>query len=151
MEATASPDARGRHHLQRLFSAFPGGWPGIGLLLLRAAAGSAAIAEATAYVGDRLQLTPAALVFGVVAGVAGVLLVLGVLTPVTGAVVGVSMMCVAFSWVQVPAQHPVDNAVAAVLVVVVAVASALVGPGAVSLDSRFFGRREIIFEADRRK
>jgi uncharacterized membrane protein YphA (DoxX/SURF4 family) len=47
------------------------------------------------------------------------------------------------SWLWLPAWlRPIDR-MAAVLVVADAVAIALLGPGAYSLDARLFGRREI--------
>jgi hypothetical protein len=77
----------------------------------------------------------------VVVGVAGLLLILGLLTPVASPLVGGSYVGLAFAPPTAPS-HPSATAVSYMLVIATAIA--LLGPGAFSFDSRLFGRREII-------
>ena len=125
-----------------MFSAFPGGWPGIGLLVLRTVVGAIALAHGVASLGGA-DPTAGEWVGGVLAIVSGAALLVGFLTPGAGAIVGFGMVVVMLSWSWLPPWlRPIDQ-MAAVLVVADAVAIALLGPGAYSLDARLFGRREI--------
>jgi uncharacterized membrane protein YphA (DoxX/SURF4 family) len=74
----------------------------------------------------------------------GTLLLIGFLTPIAGTVAALAAIGVAFSWFPAPAANLFDAKLPTALVVVVAVAIVLLGPGALSLDARLFGRREII-------
>ena len=77
-------------NLQRFFSAFPSGWPGIALLILRAALGLALLVQSGFYFRAS-ETTPVQWAVGLVGGVCGFLLLVGFLTPVVGgAVVGVT-------------------------------------------------------------
>jgi uncharacterized membrane protein YphA (DoxX/SURF4 family) len=128
--------------LQRLFSAFPAGRPGVGLLALRAAVGASAVVHGV----TRFDAEPT--VAGVAAGLTlvagGLCLLAGFLTPVAAVAVSVSAAGLAFSWLPLP---PSSTVVASPLAAVAALALALLGPGAYSLDSRLFGRREIVLTA----
>ena len=132
-----------RPKLQRLFSTFPGGWPGIGLLLLRVAAGVTAMAQGGAYLTDGASLTLGTCVLGLLAASAGLSLILGFLTPVGGGLVALCAVGV-FTWFPAPPRNLFDAALPTILVVVVATAVLFLGPGALSVDARLFGRREII-------
>ena len=115
--------------LTRLFNAFPDGRIGLGLLVLRVALG------VTVMMQGRIVLTGgsdagSAAWFACLLGVAaGILLLIGLLTPIAagaaafaGAGIGLTVG----------------------FVTVVALAMVLLGPGAYSLDARLFGLREII-------
>jgi hypothetical protein len=78
------PDLR-RPDLQRLYSAFPGGLPGLGLLLLRGATGVALIFQASACLPGLQNLTMRAWIVCLLALGSGASLVLGFLTPIAGA------------------------------------------------------------------
>jgi len=74
----------------------------------------------------------------------GALLLAGYLTRLAALVAiaaGVSTMC---SWLPAPTVALFDTRTAAALATVIAAAIVCLGPGAVSLDARLFGRREII-------
>jgi len=136
--------AQRRRGLQRLFSAFPGGWPGVGLLLLRVAVGVTAVVQGGAYLSDPGGGSLEARLAGLIVIASGVSLLIGFLTPVAGALMALTTIGIAWSWVPPPASNLFNAPLPAFLVVIIAAAIALLGPGALSIDRRLFGRREII-------
>jgi uncharacterized membrane protein YphA (DoxX/SURF4 family) len=74
----------------------------------------------------------------------GVALLVGFLTPVAGVVVALGILSSTFSWFRAPATNLFETRLTTILIVTMAAAIVLLGPGALSLDSRLFGRREII-------
>ena len=82
--------------------------------------------------------------------VGGALLLVGLLTPVASALVGLTGLAMAISWIPAPLGNLLDGKLGAVEVVVMAVAVGLLGPGAFSLDGYLFGRREIVISASSR-
>ena len=129
--------------LGRLFFAFPGGLPGIALLSLRAVFGVALLVEAGCYVRE-LNLTPAAWLVGLGALAAGILLIVGFLTPVVGAAVAAGGVGIAVSLLPASNQTVFDSGPATVFALAMLVTIIALGPGAFSVDARVFGRREII-------
>jgi uncharacterized membrane protein YphA (DoxX/SURF4 family) len=119
--------------LQRLFSTFPDGWPGAGLLLLRI--GAAVSLIYFGFSGTAVSLVAAA---------GGVLLLLGLWTPVVGVAVAIDESWIAFS---LPLAQLSDRWPHILLAILVA-AVAMLGPGAWSIDARLFGRQR--FEIDGR-
>ncbi len=133
--------------LQRLFSAFPGGWPGAGLLLLRTVLGVTAGAQGAFYVVSPARSLPESLTLGILLCAAGLGIVIGFLTPATGGVTALIMGGTGLSWLPPPSPNLIDSRLTAILTVCVATALVFLGPGALSLDARLFGRREIIIPA----
>jgi putative oxidoreductase len=119
--------------VQRLYSTFARGWPGVGLLFLRQ---SAAIA-AFHFSGDALALDQS-LSKAVVEGAAALLLCAGLWTPIAGGVLAGLAVWTAFS--------RTDDPWALILLAAVGIALAMLGPGAWSIDARLFGRRRLMLE-----
>jgi putative oxidoreductase len=112
---------------------FPNGWPGRALLLLRLSAGAILI-----YDGITGLLGPNhvdVIVQDAISVVAGLLLVLGLWTPIAGAVVAVlELWSIAVG---------TDHIRGAVLLAALGAALAMLGPGVRSIDARLFGRRRL--------
>jgi uncharacterized membrane protein YphA (DoxX/SURF4 family) len=123
--------------VQRLFSSFADGWPGVGLLLLRLLTGAALIYFGIA---NLRESPPSAAAFLQIIGVGlGILLLAGLWTPVAGALVAIGELWIAFSRYF---SHSGDPWIPFMLAVLGA-ALAMVGPGAWSIDARIFGRKHI--------
>lgn len=129
--------------MQRLFPSFPHGWPGVGLLLLRVAVGLSLAVQGVACLagGDRGAWT---WTVGPVAIATGVSLLIGFLTPVTGGLAALASLGVLLSLLPPAVLGLLGGAPATVYLAVMATAVLLLGPGAFSLDARFFGRREVV-------
>ena len=125
--------------MQRLFSTFADGWPGIGLLLLRLLTAAALIYFGIAGVPASPPL--ATLVPQIIGIGAGILLLVGLWTPVAGALAAIVKVSIAFSRYFSHSGDPWIPIVQAVLGAVLA----MVGPGAWSIDARLFGRKRIDF------
>jgi uncharacterized membrane protein YphA (DoxX/SURF4 family) len=88
--------------------------------------------------------TFAAWMAGLLAIAIGGSISLGFLTPVGSAIAGLGCAGIAFSWFPPPVPNLIEQRLCAILVITVASAIVLLGPGALSIDARLFGRREII-------
>jgi len=130
--------------LQRLFFAFPGGWPGASLLLVRAVIGLAILVQGANYVRE-----PDPPLVGWAVGLSAIfaacLLLIGFLTPLAGSFVVLGALGIWLSLI--PACRPTlfDSRAAIVFGLTILWAIVTLGPGAFSVDARLFGRREIIF------
>jgi putative oxidoreductase len=119
--------------VQRLFSTFPEGWPGTGLLFLRAVT---AIPLAQRGIAGLLMATlSAAVILQTVAAGAAALLLAGLWTPVAGIVMALAELSLAFSRPADPWMH--------ILLAALGASLAMLGPGAWSVDARLFGRKRI--------
>jgi len=127
-----------------MFSTFPDGWPGAGLLLLRAGSGAVLITQGATYFSDKRDPGFLATIFVVAMIVLGGLLLIGFLTRVVAllaAVVGLSSIFARFPASTVSS---LDAHMSAALSAVITLSLCCLGPGALSLDARLFGRREVI-------
>ena len=116
--------------MQRLFSTFPGGLPGAGLVLLRVAA-----AIPLVHAGLLTASSPSPSIPGVVTAVGAILLLIGLWTPLAGALIVVAQLGLAII-------HPAEPW-RFVHFAVLGAALAMLGPGGCSLDARLFGRKHI--------
>lgn len=125
--------------MQRLFSTFAGGWPGVGLLLLRLLASAALIhfGIACAMGAPSLMI----IVLQIIGIGAGILLLVGLWTPVAGTLAAIVKVWIACSRYFSHSGDPWIPILQAVLSAVLA----MVGPGAWSIDARLFGRKRIDF------
>jgi len=129
--------------VQRLFSTFPDGWPGLGLLLLRTGAAIVLIIQGAGCFLYDGAATWGTWAVGAVAGLSGSLLLIGLMTPVAGALAALDIAGIALGWLPSPLAHRLGLGGNAVLPAIVAMAIAFLGPGALSVDAALFGRREI--------
>jgi putative oxidoreductase len=124
----------GRNQLQRLFSTFANGLPGKGLLLLRLITGASLL-----YI-EYLEVTRQseapqllyALAFARVA--AGLLLIIGLWTPVAGTAIAALEVWSAFSG---------GDLLISIILAALGAGLAMIGPGAWSIDARLFGRKHL--------
>jgi uncharacterized membrane protein YphA (DoxX/SURF4 family) len=130
--------------LQRLFSTFPGGRPGIGLLLLRATLGGIAIALGALELAGLSQRTPMMWMVACLLILSGGGLIAGFLTPFASLLASLCVLAITLSWVPGPTLAPVGATLLALLMIVTGLGIALLGPGAFSVDGLLFGRREIV-------
>ena len=128
-----SPTILSERVLQRLFSTFANGWPGVGLLLQRV------LTAALLVHFGIIQLTgtplSSSVVPSLVGACAGVLLLVGLWTPIVGALIALIELWVAMT--HIPDAWP------AIILATLAGTVAMIGPGAWSIDARLFGRKHI--------
>jgi hypothetical protein len=118
--------------MQRLFSTFPGAWPGFALLLLRCVAAAALIAYASGGVWRSLE--PALLFMHGLTIIVAVSLIGGLWTPLAG---------IAQALLQLYSNFSGTADLSHMLWAAVGLCVAMLGPGACSVDSHLFGRRRI--------
>jgi len=127
-----------------MFSTFPDGWPGVGLLLLRGAAAIGLIGQGVAYFGDdhgrgALLALAAALMIAF-----GALLLIGSLTRFAAFVAAIASIASLFPWFPGPRIGIFETELTAALAIVIIAAVMCLGSGAFSVDAKLFGRREVI-------
>jgi hypothetical protein len=119
--------------VQRLFSTFADGWPGRGLLIQRLLVGGALL-----YCGFRcLSATPACRipVEQSVGALAGLLLIAGLWTPASGLIVAGIEAWIALS---APATAEIP-----IVLAILGLTLAMIGPGTWSVDALLYGRKHI--------
>lgn len=124
-----------------MFSTFLDGWPGAGLLLLRAAGCIVLIVQGLGYLGERHDLRLLILSFVLIAN--AILLMFGFLTRFAAALAVAASLISLFSWFPLSGSE-FETKAAVGLKVVITLAVLFLGPGAYSVDARVFGRREVI-------
>jgi putative oxidoreductase len=119
--------------LQRLFSTFANGWPGVGLLLQRVLA--AVLLVRFGIIDLTGTSVSPSMIPQVIGACVGVLLLLGLWTPVVGTLIAVIEVSVAVTHLSAPWMP--------VILATLGATSAMIGPGAWSIDARLFGRKHI--------
>lgn len=111
------------------------------LVLLRFALGITGITEGLAcFAGDNLE----SFGFGAILVAAGGLVAMGLLTSYAAAAMAISTACRYFLSLPLPPAVGRQGALSGGLLLAVAIAVALLGPGLFSMDFRLFGHREIV-------
>jgi putative oxidoreductase len=128
--------------VRRLFSTFARGGPGVGLLLLRVAAGGSLVARGILVLSSNASTVGTGF-FQILVAATGVLLVAGLWTPVVAAVMVLLELWRIISRSGDPASE--------ILLCTVAIAIALLGPGAWSIDARLFGWKRIEIDTQKNK
>ena len=119
--------------MQRLFSIFPNGWPGAGLLVLRIASGGYLFANGiTAIAASGFRSVG---LLALASTIPGGLLLIGVWTPVAGILAALLEALMILRTIEEPKEG--------VLLICVCAAIAMLGPGCWSIDSLLFGRRRL--------
>lgn len=120
--------------LQRLFSAFPAGFLGTGLLLLRLSLGIVLLYLASInFPKDAFT------------AVCGLFVVAGFWTPLAGGLTALDQ-----AWLALPAESlGLPETGLHIFLAVLALSLAMLGPGALSVDARLFGRRRL--DLDRKR
>lgn len=119
--------------MQRLFSSFPGGWPGVGLLLLRIAAAAPLLLAVFPLLSD--DSGAAGVRFRLMGTASAVLLLLGLGTPIGAAL---QMLIEGWSAFARGTFNPNQGALA-----LIGLALMMLGPGQYSVDRRLYGRKRI--------
>jgi putative oxidoreductase len=118
--------------LQRLFSTFADGWPGLGLLLQRLLTGAILLYCGITHLGKASQFVP--ITPHTIAAGAGILLLVGLWTPVGGALVTIVELWIVLS---------VGDPLVPLMLAILGATLAMIGPGAWSIDARLFGRKHM--------
>lgn len=127
--------------MQRWYRTFPHGLPGIGLLVLRLVIGAQLVIDASGCMLDPQALKLGVWLLSLLALGIGTSFVLGFLTQLAA---GASVLAGAAVYLWHPARVSSVLNLPGLDTIGVALAIALLGPGAISLDAYFFGRRKIV-------
>ncbi len=125
--------------LRRLYSTFAGGWPGVGLLLMRSVVGCALVMQAHSSL--RTDPTTNVVITSSFLAIAGICLISGLWTPIVGTLVAF------FEGWQV--LMLTGDLSVPFLLAAIAAALAMLGPGLWSVDAHLFGWKRV--EAPTRK
>lgn len=127
-----------------MFATFPDGTSGLGLLILRSALGGALALRAFTCLHDRHDWNPVIVIVILLMVPSALLIIAGYRTRVAAAAATVAIVVGMISCTAGPGLQFLDTRTTEVFAIMIAAAVACVGPGAFSLDSRLFGRREIV-------
>ena len=119
--------------MQRLYSTFADRWPGVGLLLQRVVAAIMLICFCVIHLTD--SSLSISMIPHIIGACAGMLFLVGLWTPIVGTLIAVVELWIALTHF--------GNPWISILLVTIGGTSAMLGPGAYSVDARLFGRRHL--------
>jgi len=119
--------------VRRLYSTFAGGWPGMGLILMRLVTGAILVDNSAITL---LTIPPmVTAIASALLGVAGLFLIVGLYTPIAGIIVALAEVSSLLT------AH--GHRSLYLLIAASGAALAMLGPGAWSVDARLFGWKRI--------
>jgi uncharacterized membrane protein YphA (DoxX/SURF4 family) len=127
-----------------LFSSFPTGSAGLGLLVLRVTVGAATLGQGLLHVVGPAPSDAFYLTLDAASILSGGALLAGALTPAAAVLAALAALGRALVTGAPGMLQGLESGAALVLLMVMGVAVALLGPGAHSVDALLFGRREIV-------
>lgn len=119
--------------MRRLYSTFACGWPGLGLLLMRAVVGSALVVRSSLTLASGAPISPT--VTALFLAGSGILLVSGLWTPIAGTLVAL----VEIWQILTLANDPWVS----LLLGTIGISLAMLGPGLWSIDAFLFGWKRV--------
>ncbi len=119
--------------LQRLFSTFAEGWPGLGLLLQRIVTSTILLYFGAIHLLQSGSFAPT--LPDLIAAAAGVLLLFGLWTPLAGLAISGAEV-----WTFLTSQ---GNPLIPLMLASLGITVAMIGPGAWSIDAQLYGRKHI--------
>ena len=129
--------------LQRTFSGFPSGWPGYALLLLRCVVGGSASLQAALLIATTHGAVTGSTVGAALGILAGLALIIGFMTPIASLLLGAGGVLLAVD-PSLPSHLLLfESGMARLEFIVMSAALISLGPGALSVDARLYGRREV--------
>ena len=124
--------------MQRLFTTFADSWPGFGLLVQRLVTGIVLLHK----VEFKEPAVAATITPEAMGAVLAIFIMIGLWTPVAGALIAVVELWTVFVF-------PGDPGTA-ILLATLGATLAIIGPGAFSIDARLFGRKHLVFKGELR-
>ncbi|MGA7753389.1 MAG: hypothetical protein WCB05_11175 [Candidatus Sulfotelmatobacter sp.] len=124
--------------MQRLFSTFANGWPGLGLLLQRILAGTMLVRFGVIQLAGTsvpTSMISQSMIPQIVGACAGILLFIGLWTPAVGTLIAIVELWIALTCIGDPSIP--------IMLATLGGSAAMIGPGAWSIDARLFGRKHI--------
>jgi putative oxidoreductase len=119
--------------LQRLYSTFADSWPGVGLLLQRVLVAVMLVRFCVIHLTE--APSSISMIPHIIGACAGILFLVGLWTPFVGALIAVLEVWVALT-------HLSDPWIS-IMLTTIGATSAMLGPGAFSIDAALFGRRHL--------
>lgn len=119
--------------MQRLYSTFADRWPGVGLLLQRVAVAIVLVRLCVIHLTDSPY--SASMIPHIIAACAGMLFLVGLWTPFVGTLIAVVELWIAVTHLGDPWFS--------IILAIIGGTSAMLGPGAFSVDALLYGRRHL--------
>jgi uncharacterized membrane protein YphA (DoxX/SURF4 family) len=119
--------------IQRLYSTFPDSWPGAALLLVRLCVSTAIVFHGV-QAGFQTGIAPC--ILNAATWTSAALILIGLWTPIAGAVATVTEVAEALAGA--------PGLLAHIFVIAIAASVVLLGPGAWSIDAHLYGRKRVI-------